>query len=169
MKTIPLTKGYEAIVDDEDYEMLNKFKWHAHVSRRMIYATNTTKRDLNGKQKTIRMHSLLMHPPRGLLVDHIDGNGLNNQKSNLMVVTNRINCAHNHNRSNGSKYPGVTWERRRKHWVAQAQIDGKHVHIGSFPTEELAYEAYCMRVNPLEMKILSNISPVTTVSIARDG
>lgn len=158
MKEIPLTRGKVAFVDDEDYEMLVAVgSWHAHRSRNVEYADHITPHDANGKQTTIKMHHLIMNVPKGMQIDHIDGNGLNNQKNNLRVVTNRINHM-NRQWVRKSKYPGITWERRREHWVAQAQIDGKHIHIGSFPTEELAYQAYLARVMPLEEKIVSNIS-----------
>ena len=98
------------------------------------------------------MHSVIMNAPKGIQVDHIDGNGLNNQKSNLRLVTNRQNCMNRHQITT-SKYPGVTWNKRSRKWVAQAQIDGKHIHIGTFSTEKEAYEAYCKRVNPLEEKL----------------
>ena len=153
MKEIPLTKGKVALVDDDDYEMLVEFKWHSHLCRNVWYATHTTRR-INGKQTTVKMHHLIMNVPKGMQIDHIDGNGLNNQKNNLRVVTNRINHM-NRQWVRKSKYPGITWERRREHWVAQAQIGGKHIHIGSFPTEELAYQAYLARVMPLEEKLIS--------------
>ena len=145
------------MVDDEDYEKLLPFKWHSHKSRNVIYANHTTKRDVYGKQKTIHMHSMIISVPIGMQIDHIDGNGLNNTKENLRVVTNRQNHMNRQWKRIG-RYPGITWEKRRKHWVAQAQIDGKHIHIGSFPTEELAYEAYCKRVNPLEEIIISKVT-----------
>ena len=142
------------MVDDEDYEMLNNYKWHAHISRRVVYVDHTTKHDSTGKQFTIKMHSLILGMNKGEIVDHIDGNGLNNCKNNLRVVTNRQNCANHHNRKHIGRFPGITWEKRRNHWVAQATINKKHVHIGSYPTEELAHQAYLERVNPIEQKIL---------------
>ena len=156
-KTIPLTKGYKAMVDDEDYEMLVAVgKWHAHRSRNVEYAEHLTPH-VNGKQTTVKMHHLILHTPRGMQIDHIDGNGLNNQKNNLRVVTNRINHM-NRKWERKSQYPGITWERRRKHWVAQAQINGKHIHIGSYPTEELAHQAYLARVMPIENVIKEILS-----------
>jgi hypothetical protein len=156
VKEIPLTKGKVALVDDEDYEMLvDVGSWHSHRSRHVEYAEHITPHDANGKQTTIMMHHLIMCVPKGMQIDHIDGNGLNNQKNNLRVVTNRINQM-NRKWQRTSQYPGITWERRRKHWVAQAQIDGKHIHIGSYPTEELAHQAYLNRVMPLEENIKRN-------------
>lgn len=156
MKTIPLTKGYGTMVDDEDYEMLVGYgSWHSHRSRHVEYAEHITQRDANGKQTTVKMHHLIMHVPKGMQIDHIDGCGLNNQKINLRVVTNRINQMNRKWQRTG-QYPGITWEPRRKHWVAQAQIVGKHIHIGSYPTEELAHQAYLNRVIPLEENIKRN-------------
>jgi hypothetical protein len=155
IKTIPLTKGYEAMVDDEDYEMLVGYKWYSSVHRFpngkvYVYAKHMNP-TMNGKRTEERMHQLIMDIPQGMHVDHIDGNTLNNQKSNLRIVTNRQNCMNRHQKK-ASKYPGVTWAKRELRWIAQAQINGKHIHIGSFRSEEDARQAYLGRVTPIENK-----------------
>lgn len=156
MKTIPLTKGYEAIVDDEDYEMLSVHKWCVNVNRNAVYVRRGAPR-CKGKQMEIKMHTVIMNAPEGTQVDHIDGNGLNNQKSNLRIVTNRQNCMNRHQMKT-SRYPGVTWAKRERRWVAQAQIDGKHIHLGTFRTEKEAYAVYLARVHPIEEKLFKKMA-----------
>jgi hypothetical protein len=159
IKIIPLTKGYEAMVDDEDYEMLNKHKWCAVKSRSGIYARRALP-VLNGKQRCERMHRVIL----GLLeaglphADHINGNSLDNRKCNLRIVTNRQNCMNRHpKKKKTSKYPGVYWAERDQRWVSQAQINGKHISIGYFKSEESAREAYLERTHPIEQTLLSNV------------
>lgn len=96
MKEIRLTRGLVALVDDEDFERVNAFKWHAHYSGRTgkkVYAERTVYYKGGGRD-TIRMHRFILGlPPRGreLVVDHRDGDGLNNQKSNLETITQEEN------------------------------------------------------------------------------
>lgn len=160
MKTIPLTKGYVALVDDEDYDDLVRYNWCVNVNRNAVYARRAIPSGLPRRQIEVKMHSVIMGAPKGAQVDHIDGNGLNNQKANLRVVTNRQNCMNRHHKKT-SRYPGVTWDKRGKKWVAQAQINGIHVHIGTFPTEDLAYQSYLARVCPLEQKIMERVNYVS--------
>ena len=156
MKTIQLTKGYVAMVDDEDYEMLNKFNWCAMKGRSGIYARRALP-IINGKQRCQRMHRVIMGlPDTGFPhVDHINGNTVDNRKCNLRIVTNRLNGMNRHQKKT-SKYPGVCWATRDRRWIAQAQISGKHVLIGYFKFEEEAHEAYLKRVMPIETNLLQN-------------
>ena len=160
MKTIPLTKGYEAMVDDSDYEMLNKFKWCAIIGRSGAYARRLLPK-VDGKHGIQRMHRVIMGlPDTGFPhVDHINGNTVDNRKCNLRIVTNRQNHMNRHPKKHKtSKYPGVYWADRDQRWVAQAQINGKHISIGYFKLEEDARLAYLNRVNPIEQTLISNIS-----------
>lgn len=157
-KTIPLTKGYEAMVDDSDYEMLNKVKWCAIVGRSGVYARRLLPK-VDGKHGIQRMHRVIMGlPDTGFPhVDHINGNTVDNRKCNLRIVTNRQNCMNRHQKKS-SKYPGVTWAKRESRWVAQAQIDGKHISLGYFKSEEDAHKAYLNVVRPLEETIKGRLS-----------
>ena len=102
MKIIPLTNGFVAKVDDEDYEQLAKNKWHAKKSSWAYYACRqTTVKDANGnniknafgnyKNTTLRMHRVVMNCPEGMEIDHLDGDTMNNQKHNLEIVTREEN------------------------------------------------------------------------------
>lgn len=92
MKEIKLTQGKVVLVDDEDYEYLNQFKWYALKNHRTYYAQRVIQN--NYIKRTLKMHRVIMDTPCGLEVDHIDGDGLNNQKCNLR------NCTFAENRKN---------------------------------------------------------------------
>jgi hypothetical protein len=87
MKLIPLTKGYSAKVDDADYADLSQYKWQALVNGKYVYAQRTYRCD------TIPMHSAIMHTPAGQEVHHLDNDGLNNQRGNMVNVTHAEHMA----------------------------------------------------------------------------
>jgi hypothetical protein len=137
MKEIKLTQGKVALVDDEDFEYLNQWKWTAKQCGIFYYAVRRKKTD--GKSIQYYMHRVILNTPTCLQVDHIDHDGLNNQKHNLR------NCTCSQNRMNRiprskSGYLGVYYV---KHYiVAQFPINGKMTHLGMFDTEELAAKKY---------------------------
>ena len=136
-KEIPLTQGQFAIVDDEDYDWLTTWKWHAHQRRnhQTYYVRACT------GNRIVTMHRLIMMYPVGLQIDHINYNGLDNRKSNLRIVTNRQNH-HNLQRRSSSIYPGVSWNQKDKKWKSQIHINGHDQYLGSFDSEFNAREAY---------------------------
>ena len=140
MKTIRLSNGMEAMVDDEDYEALMKWKWtaHYHTTSKLWYV----ERNCGGK--TLSMHRQLMNVPANMCVDHKDRNTLNNQKSNLRIATRAQNNA-NRTASRScltSKFLGVAFESDRKKWTARIRKDGRGYRLGSFKTEREAAQAY---------------------------
>jgi len=91
------------------------------------------------------MHRQILKVPEGLLVDHINQNGLVNRKANLRPATaaqNIINRAKYKNRNYGSKYKGVVWNRRYKYWQAQIKANHKLMYLGTFKDEVQAAKAY---------------------------
>ncbi len=142
MKTISLTQNKVAIVDDEDFDYLNQLKWYAHkdYKTKTFYAARSVYLK-NGKSTTEQMHRLILNPPQGMQIDHIDGNGLNNQKSNLQIVTPRANCQNLHIKKS-SHFPGVTWHKGSKCWQSQIRIDGRYKYLGIFTDEEKAHQRY---------------------------
>jgi hypothetical protein len=113
MKQITLTRNMIAIVDDDDFERLNKHKWSTTKSptNKTWYAYRTIVK--KGKQCNIKMHREIMEFPIGYEIDHIDHNGLNNQKSNLRIATrSQNNC--NTIYKNSSGYRGVSLHCRKK-------------------------------------------------------
>jgi hypothetical protein len=137
MKYINLTKGYRAMVDNEDFGYLNQFNWYASVCKYTVYAITK----INGH--TVHMHRLIMGTPKGLDVDHIDHDGLNNQKINLRNCTRQQN-QHNQIKHRGiSKYLGVSYAKDRKNkWRSQIKHNNKKIALGSFATQEEAMLAY---------------------------
>lgn len=137
MKTIPLTQGRFAIVDDETYDELSKCKWAFHKSGTKCYAMRYV------KDKCIYMHRHLLNPSSKELVDHIDGDGLNNQKANLRVCSRSQNGMNQSKTSlkRSSRFKGVSFARHRNKWEAYIQY-GKKVNLGLFKKEEDAALAY---------------------------
>lgn len=143
MKEILLTRGLKAIVDDEDFENLNQHNWQSIPNKnnnkfyavRAIYAGNK-------KQKRIWMHKEIMQTPDGTDTDHIDGNGLNNCRSNLRQCTRTQNLGNQpKNRKSASRFKGVSIKRAST-WCAQIQFQKKNNHLGYFLNEEDAAKAY---------------------------
>ena len=144
MKKIELTQGKTTLVDDEDYEMLSKFKWHAIKQRNTYYASRALL-EKQPRPAKIGMHRELMkleltsNPDKQ--VDHIDGDGLNNQKLNLRLVTKRGNQQNNHIKKT-SRFCGVYWNKASGKWHVQIKINGKVRYIGQFIDENLAAKEY---------------------------
>lgn len=135
--------GNYALVDDADFDWLNQWKWTAMNNGNTIYA----RRDVlvNGKNAAILMHrAILGITDRKTQGDHIDGNGLNNQRYNVRVCTQKQN-----NRNRGassaqctSKFKGVCFHSRDKIWVAKISVDNIAMHLGYHKTEIAAALAY---------------------------
>lgn len=143
MKLIPLTQGKFAIVDDEDYELLNQYKWYARKERKTgntYYAMrNSTNPD--GRRITVLMHKFLTSYSR---TDHINGNGLDNRRENLREVTHRQNIQ-NSVRQKGkisSAYKGVRLHKSSNKWQSRISVEGKAINIGYFDDEIVAATAY---------------------------
>ena len=132
MKRIKLTQGKYALVDDEDYEWLNKRKWHTHRSKNNYYAVRN---NYTGKgAKIIQMHRQIFNTPKGMLTDHKDRDGLNNQRYNLRACTRRQNNT-NVTGYGSSKFLGVSWSKRYGFWEAKIKINYKGKFLGYFKTE----------------------------------
>jgi hypothetical protein len=147
MKEISLTQGKVALVDDEDFDRLNKFKWFAHKRHGIFYAGRQVTvvyipETKYCKQKIVHMHRLIMEVPSDKMIDHIDGEGLNNQKSNLRAVTNRQNLQNLHRRKKTSRFPGVSWQINDKKWQSGICINRIHHYLGEFSSEEEAFAMY---------------------------
>lgn len=146
MKKIELTRGLFAILDDEDFDSINKFKWYARKGRYTWYASRKVmEKDKTGKWKhkeLIHMHRVINKTPKSLFTDHINGNGLDNTKNNLRSVTNSQNLLNSRIRAdNSSGFRGISWHKSRKKWRVYISDNGKHRHIGLFNTLEEAIEA----------------------------
>jgi hypothetical protein len=178
MKTLKLSKGFVALVDDADYERVSARDWYlvTHKTKRTVYAAST-----EGKTK-IRMHRFILGitDPK-VQVDHEDHNGLNNQRHNLRF------CNHQQNQANkpkqrgtySSQFKGVRWDKQRNKWRAQLWVNGRKVYPGTFTDEvqaALAYDAaarehfgefaYC---NFPPQKPCSNSAPASMIAAGQNA
>lgn len=138
MKTIPLTRGHVTLVDDEDYEKLNIYKWSA-CGVGYLYAERAY------RGQSIKMHRVilgLVDAPRQVHVDHINGDTLDNQRSNLRSCDSRLNQGNAKPRGGTSRYRGVHRSKRGNVWLAQIRVKGAKVYLGGFGNEEEAARAY---------------------------
>jgi len=145
MKTIPLTQGYSAIVDDDDYESLSKHSWITVFDGKQRYA----KTRINGID--IKMHRMILNPSSDKYVDHMNENGLDNRRSNIRVCSPSENMMNRGSpKNNTSGYKGVTFSKKSGKWQSQIASHGKRYFLGYYETPELAYEVYlneCKRLH----------------------
>lgn len=143
MKMIELTQGMVALVDDEDFERVNQHKWCAKKAWGSsgcdtFYAERCV--FVDGKKIHIRMHWLIMG---GKWVDHVDGNGLNNQKLNIRFCTSQQNSMNRRPyKETSSKLKGVHYYKSKNNWTASIFFNGKKNHLGYFETEKEAAVVY---------------------------
>lgn len=130
---IPLTRGYVTLIDEDDYDIVSQYKWHATTPSKtgLVYATS---------YRAGRLHRLIMQPPKGLIVDHRNRDSLDNRRSNLRIGThaqNRVN-----GRNHGKYLKGVRWHINKGRFEANIRYRGRQHHLGYFKTEQEAHEAY---------------------------
>ncbi len=139
MKNIKLTQGKMAQVDDDTYAWAKDFKWCAKKHRKTFYAVRHTIGSSDRRNVSIHQCVTGLSLAAGLVIDHIDGNGLNNQRSNLRIISARDNSRNNHRRRAGLPV-GATLKPGGR-WQSRAMVDGKRVHVGMFATREEASKA----------------------------
>jgi hypothetical protein len=141
-RTIPLTKGQEAIVDAEDYPRLSKYKYWARKNKLKWYAHRTTPRS-EGKTN-IQMASDVLATKDGLEIDHRNGNSLDNRCSNLRLATHKQNGANMSKPcTNTSGYKGVSWLKKDSVWQVGIKTRQKRIFLGRFPKDRLEDAARC--------------------------
>jgi hypothetical protein len=142
MKEIQLTNGGVALVDDEDFDELNKYKWFSHKEKYTTYAWRHIRKGSHQYGK-IKMHRQILNSEDNQLVDHINGNGLDNRRSNIRLCTsqqNQMNKVKSENCSSGFK--GVSYHSQNKKWRATINFNRKQISIGCYPSEKEAAIAY---------------------------
>ncbi len=141
MKEIPLTQGYVALVDDEDYELVADRTWCPAPRDDRIYSINY-KRARGQRRTCTLMHRLILDAPRGVRVDHVNGNGLDNRRGNLRFATPGQNTTNARTLRGLSFFKGVSWREERRRWRAYIEHEGRCHHLGYFEREEDAGHAY---------------------------
>lgn len=140
MKTIKLTQGQFAIVDDRNFDKLSQRKWFAKKKGRMWYAVCWI-RDKE-RRKQIYMHQLILDTKE--LIYHKNSNGLDNREDNLQIVDKSKHTYHRGKwlKETTSDYKGVTWNKARSKWIPQISFQGEYVYLGGFISEEEAARIY---------------------------
>lgn len=136
MREIPLTKGKIALVDDADYEWLSQWKWFYHSQG---YAVK------NYNNSCVLMHRKIMNPDKGFVIDHINGNKLDNRRENMRICTYSDNNKNSKTRGKPLiKYKGVRYspDRKLKPWSAEIHAPSGRIYLGSFKNENNAAQAY---------------------------
>jgi hypothetical protein len=145
MRFIQLNNGYQAVVDDADFQWLSAWKWYVKPGKNGSFYAARKEYDKNDWHitHTINMHRIILNAPLGMQVDHKDGNGLNNQRNNLRLATPSQNGANSRrSKRNTSGYKGVIWNKRNKRWQVRIMVERRMVSVGYFIDIEDAAIAY---------------------------
>jgi hypothetical protein len=138
-----LGNGLFAICDWCDFNSVKSFKWNStSLDSRVQWAWAHDVENGGEKRKKVAMHNVIMKPSEGFIVDHINGNGLDNRRSNLRIVTRQQNTFNSVHKGGTSKYKGVALDKESGLWRAYIAKDGKRTWLGRFPDELSAAIAY---------------------------
>ncbi len=149
MKTIELHDGTPCLVDDDDYELVNRHSWF-HTA--WGYAGRTQMIDDGGKRRmtSLRLHRIIMKAPRGVEVDHINCDKLDNRKQNLRFVTKQQNIWNMPPKvTSTTGIKGVGWYEKLSKYQARIPHNGKTVHLGYFTSWVDARDAYNAKAREL--------------------
>lgn len=125
-----------ALIDDGDYTIVNAYKWFINPQG-YVWAHDYSK-GWRAKAQVL-LHRLLLPPPKGQTVDHIDRNPLNNRRDNLRIATYSQQNMNTRTRSdNTTGHRGVYWEKRRNCWRVCINLNGKQIHVGQFKDKQRA-------------------------------
>jgi hypothetical protein len=143
-KEIKLTQGKVAIVDDDMYDYLNQWKWCLRpTGNGIFYAIRGFRNRKKSKVKSISMHRQIMNPDKGYVIDHIDGNTLNNQKINLRICTQSQNCSNQKiSIKNTTGFKGVRFNKINNKYYSKITVNRKNIYLGGFIDPIDAARAY---------------------------
>lgn len=137
-----LASGYTTILDADLVGMVKERRWYSTKGKNTRYVASRKMHE-DGRVETVFLHRFLTNCPEGMIVDHINGDGLDNRLCNLRVVTvaqNNMNSRVRNNSQSGLK--GAYYDKRRDKYYSRITISGKHINLGTFKTAEEAAEAY---------------------------
>lgn len=141
IRELALSNGYSVIVDECDYEWLSQYRWYAKKNGNKWYAARGTRLP-GGKKPTLWMHRAILEASKGVQVDHVDGNSLNNSRSNLRLCSPQQNTFNRQAIIGSSHFKGVSFDTRQNRWKASVTVDKKTKTIGYFIEEVAAARAY---------------------------
>ena len=139
---IKLTREQFTLIDEDDFQRVNnQGSWYAFPHQDSYYATRGDYS--SGKRKNIFLHRFIMNCPEGKEVDHINGDKLDNRKSNLRICTRSENAKNRRiSKNNTSGFKGVHWHKGNKKWFAEICSNGKRIYGRGYNTKEEAFYRY---------------------------
>jgi len=156
MKIIRLAHGKKTVVDDHIYPLVKDYKWYPHKSSTNNYYARAT---IKGKK--VLLHRLITECKKEFVIDHINGNGLDNRKKNLRMCLQKENMRNQKTNSrNTSGYKGVYYRKDRKKWTAQIRVNKRHKFLGYFDNKIDAAKSY-NRASILYHKEFSKLNNVS--------
>lgn len=148
---VELSRGFVALIDDEDAELVGRYKWWAHGRDRWVYACAWHRYGPRWQdRRMIQMHRLIMGVWDGRKVDHRNHDTLDNRRDNLRLGTNANNQANRISAVGTSRFKGVSWNTQKQKWRATIYREGRTIFLGYFDSEEeaaLAYNAVAARMD----------------------
>jgi leucyl-tRNA synthetase len=131
-------------VDPADYKRLRRYEWISKKGKNSFYSLRHAHSNNKKKETLIYMHQEIIEVPHGMVIDHINHDGMDNRKANLRAATYSQNLCHRKKRSGAmySKYKGVHWDKSRRKWVARIGFEKREIHLGYFRSEIEAAKAY---------------------------
>jgi hypothetical protein len=139
-----MTQPRYTIVDPADYERLRKYEWTTRKGTNSFYVRRHVAGYKGKKQTIVYMHQETIKVPKGLIIDHINNDGMDNRRANLRAATRAQNSRNRKNslKSGGSIYKGVSWDKKSRKWKARIGCDSKTIYLGHFENEIDAAKAY---------------------------
>lgn len=157
--------GLYALIDEADAELASQYRWGVYRRWHSYYARTTRRQD--GYK---HLHHVLMGLPDDSVIDHINGDGLDNRRENLRIATNSQNGMNQRIRSdNVSGYKGVSWNRALSKWRCQIRVQGKTKHLGYFTDPVEAASVYDREARSLHGDFATLNFPNPTERAARNG
>ncbi|MFA5444853.1 MAG: HNH endonuclease [Bacteroidales bacterium] len=136
MKKIPLTQGRFTIVDDDDFVLVNQFKW-------CFNSTGYAKRKFNKSIVLLHRFLLGLTSADKVKVDHKNSDGLDNRRSNLRICNDSQNQMNRKiSKRSKSGFKGVMWKKEKRKWYAQIRVNGHYHFLGYFDDKTIAAESY---------------------------
>jgi hypothetical protein len=130
---------FDVCISKYDYERVSALKWHSHHGSELQYFVHS----INKPLQEVLLHRFIMNAEKGTIVDHINGNTLDNRRENLRVCSHSENMRNSKKRSGGKcPYKGVYFNKRANKWNPQIKLDGKSISLGYYLTAEEARDAY---------------------------
>jgi len=143
-RLIRMAQPRYAKVDPADYKRLRGYEWIAKKGRNSFYALRRAAAGEGRKKAVVYMHQEIIEVPEGMVIDHINHDGMDNRRANLRAATYSQNMCNVRKRSGTkhSKYRGIYWKKKNRKWGAMIGFEGKRIYLGYFRDEIEAAKAY---------------------------